>query len=70
MSSITADFVAKLAEVWHRFTLPVDDRETLSDMLAPMDDAGEAVATHLAFDMEPSDFDAALVDLAPERTQS
>jgi hypothetical protein len=69
MSSITSDFVAKLAEVWHRFTLPEMDRQTLADMLTPMDDAGEAVAKHLKFDMEPTDYLDALEDLAPERKQ-
>jgi len=41
MSRITADFVAALARVWHRFEPPGQDMETLADMLAPMDDAGE-----------------------------
>ena len=69
MSSITGGFVAKLAEVWHRLTLPEADRQTLADMLSPMDDAGEAVARHLEFDMEPADYDDALEDLAPEGKQ-
>ena len=69
MSSITGDFVAKLAEVWHRFSLPEADRQTLADMLSPMDDAGEVVAKHLEFDMEPTDYDDALEDLAPEGRQ-
>jgi hypothetical protein len=34
-----------------------------------MDDAGEAVAKHLKFDMEPTDYLDALEDLAPERKQ-
>jgi len=67
MASITGEFVAKLAAVWHRFTLPEDDRETLAEMLAPMDAAGERVAKHLEFDMEPADFEAAMEDLAPRR---
>ena len=69
MSSITGGFVAKLSEVWHRFTLPEADRQTLADMLSPMDDAGVAVARHLEFDMEPADYDDALEDLAPEGKQ-
>ena len=35
MSRITADFVAALARVWHRFEPPGQDMETLADMLAP-----------------------------------
>ena len=68
MRSITGEFVAKLATIWHRFTLPEEDRETLADMLVPMDEAGERVAKHLEFDMEPADFDAAMEDLVPRRT--
>ncbi len=64
MSAINGKFVAMLARVWHRFTLPTDDTDTLANMLAPMDDAGEAVADDIQFDMEPSDFDAALEELA------
>ena len=56
MSAINGKFVAILARVWHRFTL--------ANMLAPMDDAGEAVADDIQFDMEPSDFNAALEELA------
>lgn len=67
MSAINGGFVAKLAEIWHRFTLPEAERQTLADMLAPMDDAGESVARHLEFDMEPSEFNRVLQDLAPER---
>ena len=67
MRSITGDFVAKLATIC-RLTLPEEDRETLADMLVPMDEAGERVAKHLEFDMEPADFDAAMEDLAPRRT--
>jgi len=65
MASITGDFVAKLAAVWHRFTVSEEDRETLATMLLPMDEAGERAVRHLAFDMEPADFDAAIEDLAP-----
>jgi hypothetical protein len=65
MASITGDFVAKLAAVWHRFTVSEEDRETLATMLVPMDEAGERAVRHLAFDMEPADFDAAIEDLAP-----
>lgn len=67
MSEITGDFVAMLARVWHRFTLPAGDTETLANMLTPMDDAGETVADDLQFDMEPSDFDTALEELAAPR---
>ena len=65
MASITGDFVAKLAAVWHRFTVSEEDRETLATLLVPMDEAGERAVRHLAFDMEPADFDAAIEDLAP-----
>ena len=68
MRSITGDFVAKLATICHRLTLPEEDCEMLADMLLPMDEAGERVAKHLEFDMEPADFDAAMEDLAPRRT--
>ncbi|NKB59630.1 MAG: hypothetical protein GKS00_25200 [Alphaproteobacteria bacterium] len=70
MSLITGDFVAKLAKVWHRFTLSDQDSETLATMLAPMDDAGEAVSGDIEFDMEPSDFDIALEKLAAPRDKS
>lgn len=70
MSAITGDFVAMLARVWHRFSLPDKDSETLAAMLAPMDDAGEDVAEHVAFDGEPSDFDVALKELATPRDSS
>ena len=66
MASITGDFVAKLAAVWHRFTVSEEDRETLATMLVPMDEAGERAVRHLAFDMEPADFDAAIEELAPK----
>lgn len=65
MSDITGDFVAMMARVWHRFALPTDDAAPLAGMLAPMDDAGEAVAEELRFDMAPSGFDRALEELAP-----
>ena len=51
MASITGDFVAKLAAVWHRFTVSEEDRETLATMLVPMDEAGERAVRHLAFDI-------------------
>ena len=55
MSHITTDFVAALARVWHRFDPPGQDMETLAEMLAPMDDAGEDMSHAMDFDMEPSD---------------
>jgi len=70
MSEITGDFVAMLARVWHSFTVPAEDAGTLANMLAPMDDAGEFVAQDLQFDMEPSDFDTALEELAAPRESS
>ncbi len=70
MSQITGEFVTMMARIWHRFALPAKDAEPLAGMLAPMDDAGEAVAEDLRFDMEPSDFDRALEDLAPPLDES
>ena len=70
MSGITDEFVAMLARVWHRFTPQTDDAETLANMLTPMDDAGEAVADDIQFDMEPSDFVAALEELATPQDKS
>ena len=70
MSRITGDFAAMLARVWHRITLPADEADTLASMLAPMDDAGEAVAADIEFDMEPSDFDAAMDELAASKDRS
>ena len=70
MSDITGDFVARLAKIWHRFTLPAGEEQTLADMLQPMDDAGETVARRLAFDMEPADFETALENCAHEERKS
>lgn len=67
MGGITGEFVARLAAVWHRFTVPEGDQETLAEMLIPMDAAGERVASQVEFDMEPSDFEVTLSSLAPER---
>ena len=67
MGGITGDFVARLAAVWHRFTLLKSDGESLAEMLAPMDAAGERVASQVDFDMEPSDFEGSLSRLAPKR---
>jgi len=66
MSRITADFFAALARVWHRFEPPGQDMETLADMLAPMDDAGEDMSHAVDFDMEPSDYVAGLEALAED----
>ena len=40
MSVITSDFIKLVASIWHRFSLENDEAETLTNMLAPMDDAG------------------------------
>ena len=64
MSGITGNFVAMMAQAWHRITLPSKDEGPLASMLAPMDAAGEDIANTLQFDMEPSDFDRALEELA------
>ena len=66
MSRITTDFVAALARVWHRFDPPGQDMETLAQMLAPMDDAGEDMSHAVDFDMEPSDYLVGLEALAKE----
>jgi hypothetical protein len=66
MSRITAEFVAALARVWHRFEPPGQDMETLAEMLAPMDDAGEDMSHAVHFDMEPSDYLAGLEALAED----
>jgi hypothetical protein len=60
MSRITGEFVALLAQNWHRFTPQGQDLDALATMLAPMDDAGERLADRLDFDTEPSDFLAGL----------
>ena len=67
MGGITGDFVGRLAAVWHRFTLPKSDGESLAEMLAPMDAAGERVASQVDFEREPSDFEGSLSLLAPKR---
>ncbi|MBI08586.1 MAG: hypothetical protein CMM55_03600 [Rhodospirillaceae bacterium] len=65
MSNISGEFVTMMARIWHRFSLPQGDAALLAEMLAPMETAGEEVAENLQFDMEPSDFDRALEELAP-----
>ena len=45
-----------MARVWHGISLEADDAAVLADMLVPMDDAGEELATRLGFEMEPSEF--------------
>jgi hypothetical protein len=67
MSRITADFVATLARVWHRFEPAGQDMETLAEMLAPMDDAGEALSGNVDFDQEPADYDTALRAMAASK---
>ena len=66
MSRISAEFVATLARVWHRFDPPGQDMQALSEMLAPMDDAGEDMSHAVDFDMEPSDYLAGLQALAED----
>ena len=65
MSNISSEFVTMMARIWHRFSLPQNDAGLLAEMLAPMETAGEEAAVNLQFDMEPSDFDRALEELAP-----
>ena len=64
MSDIDADLVRALARVWHRFEPAGQDLEELANMLAPMDDAGEALAGKVGFDMEPADFLLGMTDMA------
>ena len=70
MSRINGAFVSMLARVWHRFEPPGQDMQALAEMLAPMDDAGEALSVDVGFDMEPSDFLVGLDAVAddPPRT--
>ncbi len=60
MSRITGKFVTDLASIWHRFDLADQDAQSLAEMLAPMDDAGEVMSHSIEFDMEPSDYLAGL----------
>jgi hypothetical protein len=64
MSEINDSFVKLISSVWHRFIPSNSDASTLADMLKPMDIAGEEVAENIEFDDEPSDFNAALEELA------
>ena len=38
----------------------------MTNMLAPMDDAGEEVSLSIKFDLEPSDYNRALEELGDE----
>lgn len=67
MSRITGDFVAALARVWHRFEPAGQDMEALAQMLAPMDDAGEALSKDVEFDQQPSDYATALHAMAESK---
>ena len=60
MSRITASFVAAIAKVWHRFEPQGQDLDTLAEMLAPMDEAGETLSATIEFDMQPSDYQLGL----------
>lgn len=66
MSDIDAEFVKRLAKVWHRFEPAGQDLDQLAEMLRPMDDAGEALAPGVGFDMEPSEYLAGLEAMAKE----
>ena len=70
MSRITGEFVAAVARVWHRFEPAGQDMDALAEMLAPMDDAGEALAEEVEFDMEPADYLLALQKLADTKERS
>jgi len=56
VSRIDDAFVASVARAWHGIELDAADAQVLARMLAPMDDAGEALASRLAFEREPADF--------------
>ena len=66
MSAITSDFIKLVASIRHRFSLENEEAETLTNMLAPMDDAGEEVSSSIGFDLEPSDYSQALEELGDE----
>lgn len=70
MSRITADVVTSLAYVWHRFEPVGQDMNALAQMLAPMDDAGEALSENVAFDMEPADYLSGLQAMANANQQA
>ena len=65
MSRITSEFVKTIASTWHRFS-GNEEAKTLTNMLAPMDDAGEEVSSGIKFDLEPSDYNRALEELGDE----
>ena len=66
MSGITSEFVKTIASIWHRFSLGNQEAKILTNMLAPMDDAGEEVSSSIKFDLEPSDYNRALEELGDE----
>ena len=66
MSGITSEFVKTIASIWHRFSLENEEADTLTNMLAPMDDAGEEVSSSITLDLEPSDYNRALEELGDE----
>ena len=66
MSGMTSEFVKTIASIWHRFSLENEEAKTLTNMLAPMDDAGEEVSSSIMFDLEPSDYARALEELGDE----
>jgi len=66
MSGITSEFVKTIASIWHRFSLENEEADTLTNMLAPMDDAGEEVSSSIMLDLEPSDYNRALEELGDE----
>ena len=66
MSGITSEFVKTIASIWHGFFLGNEEAKTLTNMLAPMDDAGEEVSSSIKFDLEPSDYNRALEELGDE----
>ena len=66
MSGITLEFVKTIASIWHRFSLRNEEAKILTNMLTPMDDAGEEVSSSIKFDLEPSDYNRALEELGDE----
>ena len=52
MSGITSEFVKTIASIWHGFFLGNEEAKTLTNMLAPMDDAGEEVSSSIKFELE------------------
>lgn len=67
MSPITAKLLETMARTWHRFEPNGQDMNALAAMLIPMDEAGEALAERVRFDLEPSAFLLGLEAMSADR---